>query len=167
MIFSTQPAKPNGFPAELDDREWLAARCRSLGDETIASELRVSRKAVLRARQRLGIATVEAGPSSPNGANGANAATLVDPRVTGATNGRGLASVNGARPTNGHARPSNGRAAGADRPTFVSDEEITQRVAGAKKGLADTCAKLVALIDELEWVRRQVAPDETAARTAA
>lgn len=164
MIFSTQPAKPSGFPAELDDREWLAARYRSLGDETIAAELRVSRKAVLRARERLGIQTVQDGASSPNGAN---AVRLVDPPTAGQTNGRTLSSDHRASPANGYASLSNGRSSGADRRAFVSDEELTQRVAGAKKGLADTCAKLVALIDELEWVRRQVAPDHTPTRAAA
>jgi hypothetical protein len=57
LMLSAQPVTTNGFPAELDDREWLAARYGTLGDETIAAELRVSCKAVRRARERLGIAT--------------------------------------------------------------------------------------------------------------
>jgi hypothetical protein len=69
----------NGFPAELDDREWLAARYGTLGDETIAAELRVSCKAVRRARERLGIANSPEPARAPglrlatNGASGKGA----------------------------------------------------------------------------------------------
>lgn len=150
-MFSTKPATTNGFPSELDDQEWLAARYRSLGDETIAAELRVSRKAVQRARRRFGIE----GPVEPlsaatpdlstNGTNGR------------ATNGAGAVRSNGANGANGASATRNGSGAG---DTFVSDEELTRRIGRVKKGLADTCAKLVTAINELEWVRQQVAPPE-------
>lgn len=149
MMVSAQSADTNGFPSELDDRGWLAAHYRSLGDETVAAELRVSRKSVQRARERLGIA----GNSHANG--------------NGHTNGSG--SGNGAS-SGAHARPMLALAPSADttgRP-FVSDEELTRRITRVKKSLADTCARLVAAINELEWVRQQVAPpDQQQSRRAA
>jgi hypothetical protein len=149
MMASAQPATPNGFPSELDDREWLAARYQSLGDDTIASELRVSLKAIRRARERLGIeGPVDRvyGPAHDPSANGA---------ATARTNG--ASGANGASPAG-----TNGAAAGGG---FVSDEELTQRIGRVKKGLADTCARLVTAINELEWVRQQVAPpDRTPSR---
>jgi hypothetical protein len=151
MMVSAQSADTNGFPSELDDRGWLAAHYRSLGDETVAAELRVSRKSVQRARERLGIA----GNSHANG--------------NGHTNGSGSGNGNGA--SNGaHARPMLAAVRSTDttgRP-FVSDEELTRRVARVKKSLADTCAGLVRAINELEWVRQQVAPpDQQQSRRAA
>jgi hypothetical protein len=147
MMVSAQSADTNGFPSELDDRGWLAAHYRSLGDETVAAELRVSRKSVQRARERLGIA----GNSHANG--------------NGHTNGNGNGASNRA-----HARPMLAAVRSTDttgRP-FVSDEELTRRVARVKKSLADTCAGLVRAINELEWVRQQVAPpDQQQSRRAA
>jgi hypothetical protein len=146
MMFSAQPPTQNGFPSELDDRDWLAARYQSLGDETVAAELRVSLKAVRRARERLGID----GPVDPPPAR--------TPKRS--TNGTSNGSTNGA---SGGA--SNGASA---HGTFVSDEELARRVGRVKKGLADTCARLVTAIDDLEWVRQQVAPpDRTPSRPRA
>ena len=156
-MFSTKPATTNGFPSELDDQEWLAARYRSLGDETIAAELRVSLKAVQRARKRLGIE----GPVEPLSTATPDLST--NGTSAGATNGVSATRTNGANGGNGARATRTNGAGGGD--TFVSDEELTLRIGRVKKGLADTCAKLVTAINELEWVRQQVAPpDRTPSR---
>jgi hypothetical protein len=159
-MLSAQPANRNGFPAELDDREWLEERCGVLGETTIAAELRVSRKAVRRARERLGISTSPSEPSL-NGSTATNG-----PMVTsGSTATNGSTSMNGSTALNRNGAmavlapaPSNGTAAA----TFVSDEELTRRVAHVKTGLTDVCGSLARLINELEWVRQQVAPQRQA-----
>jgi len=154
-MLSAPPAPTNGFPSELDDRDWLAARYHSLGDETIAAELRVSLKAVQRARLRLGIET----PANGNGNGHENG----NGHNTG--NGNGMGSSNGTRAKAMLAPVPSSEPTGQG---FVSDEEITRRVARVKRSLADTCAGLVKVINELEWVRQQVAPqDQTRSRTAA
>jgi hypothetical protein len=163
MMLSAQPAAKNGFPAELEDREWLAARYRSLGDETIASELRVSLKAIRRARERLGIdGPVDAArsPAPPASANGAGVAQANGASRSGTNGASAVNGVNAAR-VNGAAAPgTNGSSVVGG---FVSDEELSRRIGRVKKGLADTCARLVTAINELEWVREQVAPPEQAA----
>jgi hypothetical protein len=148
MMLSAQPATRNGFPAELDDREWLKARYGLLGETTIAAELQVSRKAVRRARERLGIAP----PANGAELNGSTPETASQP-ANGAT------PTNGSAPTNGVARLALAVTNGNSGATFVSDEELTRRVVQVKKSLAAVCMKLGGLINDLEWVREQVAPD--------
>lgn len=140
-MLSTQPANRNGFPAELDDRDWLVARCGKLGEETIAAELGVSRKAIRRARDRLRIPQ----PMPKSGSNGS--------------------SRHPAPSSNGSGKPTASKAKSA-RP-LASDQELAKRVGNVKKGLEVVAATLVRLVNEMEWVGDQVQPHTTRPAPAA
>jgi hypothetical protein len=154
-MLSTQPPNRNGFPAELDDREWLASRCQPLGDETIAAELGVSRKTIRRAYARFGIPQ----PKPSNGNGSAN-------KPTTSSNGSGKeskTSSNGSSKrttagTTGPRKPTNGKPTG--RP-LASDQELVKRVGHVKTGLEVVVATLVRLANEMEWVGHQVQPQTT------
>jgi|SRR5437016_3168182 len=134
-MLSKHPATTIGFPAELDDPEWLASRCQPLGDETIAAELGVSRKTIRRAYARF---------------------RIPQPTPTSSTNGsrkQPTSRINGSR------KPT-ARRPNAKRP-LASDQELVKRVGHVKKGLEVVVATLVRLANEMEWVGDQVQPQTT------
>ena len=152
-MLSTHPANRNGFPAELDDPEWLAAHRQPLGEETIADELGVSRKTIRRAYARFGI------PQPKPVSNGNGSAK----KPTTSSNGSGkqpTTSSNGSskRTTSGTNRsrtPANGKPNGR---SLASDQELANRVGHVKQGLQFVVATLVRLANEMEWVGDQVQP---------
>jgi hypothetical protein len=135
MLF-TRPANTNGFPAELEDSEWLASHCQPLGDETIAAELGVSRKTIRRAYARFGIP--QPTPTSSN---------------NGSRKKKPTSSPNGSR------KPTT-REPNARRP-LASDQQLAARVGHVKKGLEVVVASLVRLANEMEWVGDHVQPQTT------
>jgi hypothetical protein len=142
MMFSAQPANLDRFPSELDDREWLAARCRKLGDQTIAAELGVSRKVIRRACDRFHISR----PAQKSSSNGSGKHPTTSSNRSSNPSGSG---------TSRSPKPTNGKPKGR---SLASDQELAKRAFHVKKGLEVVVATLVRLANDMAWVGDQVQP---------